>query len=104
MHSKKANDKRTRVKPVDTKKVEVDGVVIENLQDTKYLVEIQMGSYTHKLTAYPAGKMRTYYRGRILVGDKVKIELDPEYNIDIGRILFKYSPNKPRIGAEVKTV
>lgn len=81
------------------KKVQVEGVVVENLQDTNYLVEIQLGELKHRLSAYPAGKMRTYYRGRINVGDKVTIEIDPQYNIDLGRIIRKHRPeryNKPQ--------
>lgn len=69
-------------------KLEMNGVVIENLQDTKYLVEIELEGLKHKLTAYPSGKLRTYYRGRIMVGDEVTVEIDPPY-IDIGRITRK---------------
>lgn len=77
-------------------KIEVKGVVVENLQDTNYLVEISYKGLQHKLTAYPSGKVRTYYRGKILVGDEVLVEIDLPY-IDIGRIVRKISKtyNRP---------
>lgn len=74
-------------------KLEVRGLVVENLQDTNYLVEIQYKGLKHRLTAYPAGKVRTYYRGRILVGDEVTVEIDLPY-IDIGRITRKFSKRR----------
>lgn len=73
-------------------KVELKGVVVENLQDTNYLVEINYKGLQHRLTAYPSGKVRTYYRGKIMVGDEVLVEIDLPY-IDIGRITRKINKN-----------
>jgi|GEM_PF-5405322 len=73
-------------------KVELKGVVVENLQDTNYLVEINYKGMQHKLSAYPSGKVRTYYRGKIMVGDEVLVEIDLPY-IDIGRIIRKINKN-----------
>jgi translation initiation factor IF-1 len=69
-------------------KLELKGVVVENLQDTNYLVEITYKGLKHKLSAYPSGKLRTYYRGKIMVGDEVMVEIDLPY-IDLGRITRK---------------
>lgn len=91
---KKVSRKPAKQEKSEDKKILVDGVVVENLQDTNYLVEIQMGEFKHKLTAYPAGKMRTYYRGRINLGDRVTVEIDPQYNIDLGRIVRKHRPER----------
>lgn len=73
----------------DTKKViEVEGVVIENLPNTKFLVEIEVGDKKHQITGYLSGKMRMNYI-RILEGDKVKLELSP-YDPTQGRITYRY--------------
>jgi translation initiation factor IF-1 len=76
--------------------VQLTGVVVENLQDTNYLVEVEVEGMKHRLSAYPAGQMRTYYRGRILKGDEVIVEIDPPY-IDIGRIVRKINKNRPPV-------
>lgn len=73
-------------------KIELKGVVVENLQDTNYLVEINYKGLQHRLSAYPSGKVRTYYRGKIMVGDEVIVEIDLPY-IDIGRIIRKINKN-----------
>ena len=50
------------------------GIVVEALPDTLFKVELQE---TKEITlAYLAGKMRMN-RIRILVGDKVEVEIDP---------------------------
>ena len=65
--------------------IEVDGVVREALPATKFIVELENG---HKVLAHISGKMRMHYI-RILVGDKVKLELSP-YDLDKGRIVYRY--------------
>jgi translation initiation factor IF-1 len=50
------------------------GVVVEALPDTLFRVEID--TTKEVLLAYLAGKMRMN-RIRVLVGDKVELELDP---------------------------
>ena len=47
--------------------IEVEGVVVETLPNTKFIVELANG---HKLTAYISGKLRDN-NIRILLGDKV---------------------------------
>lgn len=92
-NSSKKSKRQEAPEKVD-KKVQVEGTVVEYLQDTNYLVEIELEGYKLKLTAYPSGRMRTHYRGRINVGDKVTVEVDPEYNIELGRIVRKHPPKR----------
>lgn len=65
--------------------IEVDGVVDEALPGTKFIVELENG---HKVLAHISGKMRMHYI-RIMVGDKVKLELSP-YDLTKGRIVYRY--------------
>ncbi len=51
----------------------VDGVVEEALPNTLFRVKLPSGELT---IAYLAGKMRLH-RIRVLVGDKVSVQLDP---------------------------
>lgn len=57
----------------DQSKDSVIGVVTEALPNTFFRVKLEDGS---ELLTYLAGKMRMN-RIRVLVGDKVKLELDP---------------------------
>ena len=72
-------------------KIEVMGVVTEALKGTKFRVELENG---HEVIGYLSGKMRRYYI-RILLGDRVKMELSP-YDLDRGRIVYRY---KRQVGA-----
>ena len=49
------------------------GTVVEALPNTLFRIETESGTV---MIAYLSGKMRLH-RIRVLVGDKVKIELDP---------------------------
>jgi translation initiation factor IF-1 len=70
----------------DTKeKLVLDGTIIEALPNTSFKVELENG---HPILAYLSGKMRKYYI-RVLLGDKVRIELSP-YDLDRGRIVYRY--------------
>lgn len=51
----------------------VEGVVVEALPNTLFRVDLQSGE---RVLCYLAGKMRLH-RIRILVGDKVLVQLDP---------------------------
>ena len=57
----------------EKKRVVVMGVVDEALPNTLFRVTLEGGE---KTLAYLAGKMRLH-RIKVLVGDKVRIELDP---------------------------
>lgn len=65
--------------------VEKEGVVVEALPNTLFRVQIDGGEI---VLAYLSGKMRMY-RIRILVGDRVKLEADPQGG-DRARIVYRY--------------
>ena len=69
--------------------IEVEGVVVETLPNTKFIVELANG---HKLTAYISGKLRDN-NIRILLGDKVVLEMSP-YDHTKGRIIWRGAPRK----------
>ncbi|MBX4209372.1 translation initiation factor IF-1 [Candidatus Parcubacteria bacterium] len=58
---------------IDPTKTSVMGVVTEALPNTFFRVRLEDGT---ELLSYLAGKMRMN-RIRVLIGDKVKLELDP---------------------------
>jgi len=64
--------------------IEVQGVVKENLSNSKFRVETENG---HSIIAHPAGKLRKFFI-RILPGDVVTVELSP-YDLSKGRITFR---------------
>ena len=66
-------------------KIEVEGTVVEALPSTQFMVELDN---KHKVLAYLSGKMRKYYI-RILLGDRVKVELSP-YDLNRGRITYRF--------------
>ncbi len=70
-------------------KIEVQGTVIEALPNTMFKVRLDNG---HEVLGYLSGKMRRYYI-RILLGDRVKVELSP-YDLDKGRITFRYRADR----------
>ena len=65
--------------------LEMNGVVMEVLPDSRFRVTLENG---HDLIAYTAGKMRKHHI-RILAGDKVSLELSP-YDLSKGRITFRH--------------
>jgi translation initiation factor IF-1 len=66
-------------------KIEVEGTVVEALPGTMFRVELDNG---HEILAYLSGKMRKYYI-RILLGDRVRVELSP-YDLTRGRITYRF--------------
>ncbi len=66
-------------------KIEVEGVVVEALPNTQFLVEMENG---HRILAYLSGKMRKFYI-RILLGDRVRVEMSV-YDPARGRITYRY--------------
>jgi len=66
-------------------KVVVEGTIVEALPNAQFRVELESG---HEVLAYISGKMRKYYI-RILLGDKVRVELSP-YDLSRGRIVYRY--------------
>ena len=69
----------------EEEKIDVMGTVTEALKGTKFRVKLENG---HEVMGYLSGKMRRYYI-RILLGDKVKLELSP-YDLDRGRITYRF--------------
>ena len=66
-------------------KIEVEGLIVEALPSTQFTVKLDNG---HKVLAYLSGRMRKYYI-RILLGDRVKVELSP-YDLKRGRITYRF--------------
>jgi translation initiation factor IF-1 len=69
-------------------KIEVEGTVVEALPNTQFLVQMDNG---HRILAYLSGKMRKYYI-RILLGDRVKVEMSV-YDPKRGRIIYRHKDN-----------
>ena len=63
--------------------LELEGVVVDILRDD-IKIELQIG---HIITGYLAGKLRIN-NIRILIGDKVKVEMSP-YDLTRGRITWR---------------
>ncbi|HEY4688975.1 MAG TPA: translation initiation factor IF-1 [Anaerolineae bacterium] len=66
-------------------KITVEGTIVEALPNTMFKVRLDNG---HEVLGYLSGKMRRYYI-RILLGDRVKVELSP-YDLNKGRITFRF--------------
>ncbi len=66
-------------------KLVLEGTITEALPDTQFRVKLENG---HIVLAYLSGKMRKFYI-RVLLGDKVRVELSP-YDLDRGRIIYRY--------------
>ena len=73
-------------------KIALEGEVVEAMPGTQFKVELDNG---HEILAYLSGKMRKYYI-RILLGDRVKVEVSP-YDLNRGRIIYRYKKgfNRP---------
>jgi translation initiation factor IF-1 len=71
-------------------KIQIEGTVIEALPGTQFRVLLDND---HEVLAYLSGKMRRYYI-RILLGDRVKLEVSP-YDLTRGRITYRQK--KPRL-------
>ncbi|MBI1889828.1 MAG: translation initiation factor IF-1 [Burkholderiales bacterium] len=65
--------------------IEMNGVISEVLPDSRFRVCLDNG---HVLIAYASGKMKQN-RIRILMGDKVSLEISP-YDLSKGRITFRH--------------
>ncbi len=70
--------------------IEMSGLVLEVLPDSRFLVKMDNG---HQIVAYTAGKMRKNHI-RIIAGDKVTLELSP-YDLTKGRITFRHIAGRP---------
>lgn len=65
--------------------IKVDGVILETLPNATFKVRLDNG---HEILAHISGKMRMHFI-KILVGDKVALEISP-YDLTKGRIIYRY--------------
>jgi translation initiation factor IF-1 len=65
--------------------IEAVGTVTEALPNAMFRVKLESG---HQVLAHISGKMRMYYI-RILLGDRVQVELSP-YDLTRGRITYRF--------------
>ena len=64
--------------------IEIEGVVVENLPNAMFKVELENG---HIVLAHISGKLRMNFI-KILPGDKVTLEMSP-YDLSKGRIVWR---------------
>ena len=64
--------------------IEMDGVITEALPNGVFRVKLDTGQ---EVLAHISGKIRKFFI-RILLGDRVKVELSP-YDLMRGRIIFR---------------
>ncbi len=65
--------------------IEFDGTVLELLPNAMFRVELENG---HVILAHTSGRMRKN-RIRVLVGDKVTVEMTP-YDLTKGRVIHRH--------------
>jgi len=65
--------------------IEAEGTVVEALPNAVFRVELDSG---HRVLAHISGRIRMHYI-RILLGDRVRVELSP-YDLTRGRIIYRY--------------
>jgi len=65
--------------------IKIDGIITETLPNATFRAKLDNG---HEIHAHISGKMRMHFI-KILVGDKVSIELSP-YDLTKGRITYRY--------------
>ena len=70
---------------VKRERLEFEGVIKEAFPAASFRVELNDG---REVLAHASGKMRRYHI-RILLGDRVKVELSP-YDEARGRIVYRY--------------
>lgn len=64
--------------------IEVEGEILEALPNAMFKVRLDMGQ---EILAHVSGKIRKHFI-RILLGDRVKVELSP-YDLTRGRITYR---------------
>lgn len=67
--------------------IEMNGVVFQSLSNGMFRVKLENGFF---VLAHVSGKIRKNYI-RILLGDRVTIELSP-YDLTRGRIIYRLQP------------
>lgn len=64
--------------------IEVEGVVVEKLPNAEFYVEL---TNKHRIKAHISGRLRQNFI-RIIVGDRVTVEMSP-YDLTRGRIIWR---------------
>ena len=86
IHESRANEARQEADCMAKQEaIEMEGVVTEVLPDQNFRVLLENG---HTVLAYAAGKM-SKFKIRVLVGDRVTLELSP-YDLTRGRITYRH--------------
>ncbi len=72
---------------------EVEGSILEVLPNTLFRVKIEKCNEIPEIVGriilcHISGKMTMHYI-KLMVGDRVKIEMSPKYDLDKGRITFR---------------
>ena len=62
----------------------MEGEIIETLRNRMFRLRLDNG---HEMIGYTSGRMKRY-RIRMLLGDRVRVELSP-YDLDRGRIVYR---------------
>ena len=62
----------------------MEGEVVEALRNRMFRIRLDNG---HETIGYTSGKMKRY-RIRMLLGDRVRVELSP-YDLNRGRIVYR---------------
>jgi translation initiation factor IF-1 len=78
-------------------KILAEGSVVEALPGTQFRVRLDND---HEVLAYLSGKMRKYYI-RILLGDRVQVEMSP-YDLNRGRIIYRHKKNPDPVAVKQK--
>ena len=68
--------------------IEMQGIVLQCLSNGMFKVKLENG---FNILAYISGKIRKNYI-RILIGDKVTVEISP-YDLNRGRIIYRLDSN-----------
>ncbi len=73
--------------------IEVEGVIREVLPNTLFRVEVERSLDLPEIEGttilcHISGKMRMHYI-KLMVGDRVRIEMSPKYDLEKGRITFR---------------
>jgi translation initiation factor IF-1 len=69
--------------------IEFEGTVFEILPDARFRVRLENG---HETLAYASGRMKKN-RIRVLVGDRVTVEMTP-YDLTKGRLSFRHKDER----------
>ncbi len=81
--------------PKTEEKIVVEGEVVEAMPSTTFRVKRSNG---HVVLAYVSGRLRKNYI-RILLGDRVKLELSP-YDLTRGRIIYRFTAQAPVVNPD----